>query len=47
MKSQFLCKGKQCIAIKQTKQISNENQVINVKQLIKHKLKIANCKALN
>jgi len=36
MKSQFLCKGKQCKAIKQTKQIVNANQVINVKQLAKH-----------
>jgi len=36
MKSQILCKGKQCKAIKQTKKIRNAKQVINVKQLAKH-----------
>jgi len=47
MKSQFLCKGKQCKSIKQTKQSRIAKQVIKAKQLTKHKLKIANYKALN
>ena len=40
MKSHFLCKENNA------KQLNNANQVIKVKQLTKHKLKIANYKAL-